>query len=81
MSAASGPLSIVSSLATSASNWLSQALLPSSSVTNDDNEREFVEIDRETEMVYLTFSWWLMNVGWKEIGERVSMAVEEVLGP
>jgi hypothetical protein len=38
-------------------------------------EREKVE--RE----YLTMSWWLLNVGWKEVGERVEAAVKEVLGP
>lgn len=39
------------------------------------------EIDQETEMAYLTFSWWLMNIGWREVKERVALAVEEVLGP
>lgn len=39
------------------------------------------EIDQETEMAYLTFSWWLMNVGWRELKERVALAVDEVFGP
>jgi peroxin-3 len=32
----------------------------------------------ETELKYLTLSWWLLHVGWKDVGERVRRAVEEV---
>ena len=32
----------------------------------------------EMEMVYLTLSWWILHVGWKDIGERVRRGVEEV---
>lgn len=32
----------------------------------------------ETERKYLTLSWWLLNVGWKDVGERVRSAVEVV---
>ena len=32
----------------------------------------------DTERQYLTLSWWLINVGWKEVGERVRAAVEDV---
>ena len=39
------------------------------------------EVSPEDEMVYLSFSWWLMNVGWREVRERVERAVREVLGP
>jgi peroxin-3 len=39
------------------------------------------DIDQETEMAYLTFSWWLMHVGWRELKERVALAVNEVFGP
>lgn len=38
-------------------------------------------IDQETEMAYLTFSWWLMNVGWRDVKERVALAVDDVFGP
>ena len=31
-----------------------------------------------TERKYLTLSWWLTHVGWKEIGDRVRRAVEDV---
>ncbi|KAI0061109.1 hypothetical protein BV25DRAFT_1917083 [Artomyces pyxidatus] len=35
-------------------------------------------VDEETERKYLTLSWWILNVGWKDVGERVRRAVEEV---
>ncbi|KAI0342474.1 hypothetical protein BDW22DRAFT_1407561 [Trametopsis cervina] len=35
-------------------------------------------IDVATEMKYLTLSWWILHVGWKDVGERVRRAVEEV---
>ncbi|KAF8581206.1 hypothetical protein K439DRAFT_1636363 [Ramaria rubella] len=31
-----------------------------------------------TERKYLTLSWWLINVGWREIGDRIRNAVEDV---
>lgn len=39
------------------------------------------EISKETERMYLTFSWWLLHEGWKEVSARVKIAVEEVVGP
>jgi peroxin-3 len=36
-------------------------------------------LESESEMKYLTMSWWLLHVGWKDVGERVRRAVEEVL--
>lgn len=27
---------------------------------------------------YLTMTWWIMHVGWKDVGERVRRGVEEV---
>jgi peroxin-3 len=35
-------------------------------------------IDEETERKYLTLSWWICNIGWKDVGERVRRGVEEV---
>lgn len=35
-------------------------------------------VPSETEMQYLSLSWWLLHVGWKDVGERVRRAVEEV---
>lgn len=54
----------------------------------DDDDREvgvsaekgiwLSEIGEELESKYLTMSWWLLHVGWKDIGERVRRAAEEV---
>jgi peroxin-3 len=35
-------------------------------------------VDPETERKFLTLSWWVLNVGWKDVGERVRRGVEEV---
>jgi peroxin-3 len=45
-----------------------------------EEEGEFKEkpISEEMEMVYLTLSWWILHVGWKDVGERVRREVEEV---
>jgi peroxin-3 len=34
--------------------------------------------DEETERMYLTLSWWILHVGWKDVSERARRAVEEV---
>lgn len=78
---------VLGSIATSASSWLGTAFQSSVDYSGSGSggggggEDEATEFDQETEMAYLTFSWWLTHVGWKEIGERVKMAVEEVVGP
>ena len=43
-------------------------------------EREGEErgVSEEVESKYLTLSWWLLHVGWKDVGERVRRGVEEV---
>jgi peroxin-3 len=35
-------------------------------------------ISEDMETAYLTLSWWILNVGWKDVGERVRREVEEV---
>lgn len=35
-------------------------------------------VSEEVEVKYLTLSWWILHVGWKDIGERVRRGVEEV---
>ncbi|KAF8624723.1 hypothetical protein AX17_007054 [Amanita inopinata Kibby_2008] len=47
----------------------------------DEVERGEVQADGIREEVgrkFLTLSWWLLHVGWKDVGERVRRAVEEV---
>ncbi|PSR73243.1 hypothetical protein PHLCEN_2v10903 [Hermanssonia centrifuga] len=44
-----------------------------------DGDLQNVEaISEEIERKYLTLSWWILHVGWKDVGERVRRAVEEV---
>lgn len=40
--------------------------------------REVESISEQTETKYFTLSWWMLNVGWKDVGERVRRGVEEV---
>ncbi|PIL28704.1 transporter [Ganoderma sinense ZZ0214-1] len=35
-------------------------------------------VREETERKFLTLSWWILHVGWKDVGERVRRGVEEV---
>ncbi|KAH9903279.1 Peroxin-3 [Cubamyces lactineus] len=35
-------------------------------------------VSEETERKFLTLSWWILHVGWKDVGERVRRGVEEV---
>ena len=35
-------------------------------------------VSDEIEIKYLTLSWWMLHVGWKDVGERVRRGVEEV---
>ena len=44
--------------------------------SDDAGEADF--INEESASKYLTLSWWLLNVGWKDVGERVRRGVEEV---
>ena len=37
--------------------------------------------DFETNRSFLAFSWWLLHWGWRDIMDRVKVAVEEVFGP
>jgi len=49
---------------------------------NDEEAREgnggWEEVDEDVERKYLTVSWWLLHIGWRELAERVRLAVEEV---
>lgn len=47
---------------------------------DDDNFENFYGNDFETNRKYLTFSWWLLHRGSKQIMDKVSAAVKEVFG-
>jgi len=53
-----------------------EALLDQQTGFEDGIWREGV--DAETASKFLTLSWWILNVGWKDVGERVRRGVEEV---
>lgn len=52
--------------------------------TESEKEEEIektLRLGEEDELVYLSFGWWFVNVGWKEVMDRVRVAVEEVMAP
>jgi peroxin-3 len=68
-------LSSVVSLASPTSN--------TSTIRLEDHDDEIGQAfgnDFETNRRYLTFSWWLLHRGWKDLMEKVRAAVEEVFG-
>lgn len=68
-------LSSVVSLASPASN--------TSTIRLEDNDDEIGHAfgnDFDTNRRYLTFSWWLLHRGWKDLMEKVRTAVIEVFG-
>ena len=38
-----------------------------------DELEELQNVSEETERKYLTLSWWILHVGWKDVGERSSV--------
>ncbi|KAL8971835.1 MAG: hypothetical protein Q9183_000862 [Haloplaca sp. 2 TL-2023] len=48
---------------------------------DDDNEQHNYGNDFETNRRFLTFSWWLLHRGWRDIMEKVEVAVKSVFGP
>jgi peroxin-3 len=47
---------------------------------DDDNADQAYGNDFETNRQYLTFSWWLLHRGWKQVMLKVEEAVKEVFG-
>jgi len=48
---------------------------------DDDNPDQAYGNDFETNRKYLTFSWWLLHKGWREVMLKVQTAVNDVFGP
>lgn len=44
----------------------------------EEELQEIESVDEEAERKFLTLSWWILHVGWKDVGERVRRGVEEV---
>ncbi|KAI5306023.1 peroxin, partial [Ascosphaera atra] len=56
----------------------------SSGISLEDHDDDFKSVfsnDHELNRQYLTFSWWLLNRGYKDLMQRVRDAVEQVFGP
>ncbi|KAF2157739.1 Peroxin-3 [Myriangium duriaei CBS 260.36] len=58
-----------------------QASVISLENNDDDNYDNVYGSDFETNRKYLTFSWWLLHKGCKEIAAKVELAVKQVFGP
>ncbi|KAI0073533.1 hypothetical protein K474DRAFT_1666445 [Panus rudis PR-1116 ss-1] len=48
------------------------------SLNLEDELQDVESISEETERKFLTLTWWILHVGWKDVGERVRRGVEEV---
>lgn len=48
---------------------------------DDDNAEQSYGNDFETNRKFLTFSWWLLHRGWREVMQKVEAAVKDVFGP
>jgi peroxin-3 len=48
---------------------------------DDDNVEHAYGNDFETNRKYLSFSWWLLHRGYKDVMDSVVKAVKEVFGP
>ncbi|KDQ31461.1 hypothetical protein PLEOSDRAFT_1054531 [Pleurotus ostreatus PC15] len=54
-----------------------EGLLASLDMDGDGDGED--EISEEVERKFLTLSWWMLHVGWKDVGERVRKGVEDAL--
>lgn len=68
------------------SSVMSMASAPADASTisledHDDDPGHAFGNDFETNRRYLTFSWWLLHRGWKDLMEKVKSAVEDVFAP
>ncbi|KAL8944435.1 MAG: hypothetical protein Q9216_000486 [Gyalolechia sp. 2 TL-2023] len=48
---------------------------------DDDNAEQTYGNDFETNRKFLTFSWWLLHRGWRDVMDKVETAVKAVFGP
>ncbi len=77
-----GRRSYLSSVVSLATGGLQESVSGISLENNDDdNPDQVYGNDFETNRRYLTFSWWLLHKGWRDVMLNVQAAVEEVFGP
>ncbi|KAI4260239.1 MAG: hypothetical protein LQ352_000361 [Teloschistes flavicans] len=48
---------------------------------DDDNAEQTYGNDFETNRKFLTFSWWLLHRGWRDVMAKVEVAVKAIYGP
>ena len=53
---------------------------PTIRIERSGSETKDVFMDIDVEGKFLSFSWWLLHKGWKQLAERVEAAVQEVFG-
>ena len=75
-----GRRSYLSSVVSLASHPLHESTISLENHDDVDVEQEYGN-DFETNRKFLTFSWWLLHRGWRDIMERVESAVKEEFGP
>jgi len=75
-----GRRSYLSSVVSLATGGLNDSII-SLENNDDDNPDQAYGNDFETNRKYLTFSWWLLHRGWREVMLKVQAAVQEVFGP
>jgi peroxin-3 len=75
-----GRRSYLSSVVSLATGGMNDSII-SLENNDDDNPDQAYGNDFETNRRYLTFSWWLLHRGWKEVMLKVQAAVQEVFGP
>ena len=78
-------MGLVGSLMASVAPALSSSLgMGFSSIHSEDEElsRAFDQnrfVDEDIEQKYLTLSWWLLHIGWRDLASSVRTVVEDVL--
>ncbi|CAG8727053.1 11332_t:CDS:2, partial [Acaulospora colombiana] len=73
-------LGLVGSFVHSVAPALSSALGSSYSVLQEEETHEPEDLlDDDIERKYLTLSWWLLHIGWRDVASRVRTAAEEIL--
>lgn len=73
---------LVGSLMASVAPAISSSLRMSFNLETEEKEDQddrWDQVDEDIERKYLTLSWWLLHIGWRDVASRVRNAVEDVL--
>lgn len=74
-------LSLPNLLLSQSTKMIQDLLSVDLSILDDVPETGELDVDGitdEVERKFLTLGWWILHVGWKDVGERVRRGVEEV---